>query len=214
MAQQNKAQDAVAAAMSAIEEALNMSVADQASQAKQAEPSDEAKGAPAKPLPNIAAAPAPNTVTAAAPEIRTAEPRIMPSPIRPPRAESPRAREGPHLAPPPLPSPAETPPAPAPSALPNTPPANDDRASVGQLLMAFQSRPASRAPMMAAAAVALVWLLLCGAFLAQHYDLLGGGSLTSREFWLKPEIAQAALVVIAPAPPVAALSQPAADVVF
>ncbi len=66
----------------------------------------------------------------------------MPSPIRPPRAE-PRA-DGPILsAPPPLPNAAE--PAPA-TPLPTTPPANDDRASVGQLLMAFQSAAAEPRP--------------------------------------------------------------------
>src|SRR5579884_2993277 len=122
MAQQNKAQDAVAAAMSAIEEALNMSVADQAKEGKPAEPGDEAKSQAAKPLPNIAAAPAP-TVASAAPDRRAAaEPRAMPAPIRPPKAEAPKA-DAPSLAPPPLPSAGGEPPAAPSPPLPTTPPA-------------------------------------------------------------------------------------------
>ncbi|HLH49002.1 MAG TPA: hypothetical protein VKV96_06660, partial [Roseiarcus sp.] len=197
MAQQNKAQDAVAAAMSAIEEALNMSVADQAKEGKPAEPGDEAKSQAAKPLPNIAAAPAP-TVASAAPDRRAAaEPRAMPAPIRPPKAEAPKA-DAPSLAPPPLPSAGGEPPAAPSPPLPTTPPANDDRPSVGQLLLAFQSRPPSRAPLIAAIAASVLWLLFCGAFLAQRGDLFGGRSALSREFWLQPQVALAALVVVGP----------------
>ena len=74
MAQQNKAQDAVAAAMTAIEEALNMSVADAAAAGKAPDAPAEAKSAtpPAKSPPAVAADAA-----------STSEPRALPSPIRP-----------------------------------------------------------------------------------------------------------------------------------
>src|ERR1700721_2475139 len=105
MAQQTKAQDAVAAAMSAIEEALNRSA--------------PAKAAAPNPLPNIAPPPAQSA------EHRAPEPlRTMPLPIKAPTP----AAETPSL--PPLAA-ANVETASSPALAPSSPPANDDRPSGG-----------------------------------------------------------------------------------
>src|SRR5579872_577963 len=193
MAQQNKAHDAVAAAISAIEEALNMSVADQATLVKPAEATDDAKAASApKPLPHVAAAPTTGTVPV---ERRPAAepPRAMPQPIKPPAAIA--AAEPPPATPPLSPANAEAAPA---SLVPSSPPANDDRPSVGQLMLAFQSRPPSRAPVITATVASLAWLAFCAIYAYGHYDLGDFHSLLTREFWLQPEVPLAAIIIIGP----------------
>jgi hypothetical protein len=183
MAQQSKAQDPLAAAMSAIEDALSLS---------HEEPSVE--GAP--PPQNGLQAPA--AKSAPLPSVS-----FEPKPASPPlAAEKPAA---PRVAAAPAPTLKPATPTPAPETVEVKPvlapagsPANDDRPSVGQILQAMQTRTPSRAPFVFALVASLVWLTLCGVYFASHYAAADLSAYTAREFWLRPEIGLAGLSAIGP----------------
>jgi hypothetical protein len=177
MAQQNKAQDPLAAAMSAIEDALNLS--------HEEAPVDAAQSPPGKTLPLPAASfeqkpsPPPAAAEKPAPARAAAQPTPTLKPAVPPGAAE-AAEAKPILA-------------------PAGSPANDDRPSVGQILQAMQTRAPSRAPFIIALVASFVWLTLCGLYFAAHYSAADSGALTGRDFWLRPEIGLAGLSAIGPA---------------
>ncbi len=183
MATQNKAQDPLAAAMSAIEDALNLPHDDGLVDTSRADAPRAPAGAtpapaPAKPspLPNAGfepKPPAPTPPAAALPPTPTLKPSAPPTP--PETAEA------------------------KPILAPGGAPANDDRPSVGQILQAMQTRPPSRAPFVVALVASLAWLALCVVYDVEHYGAEGAGALTGRDFWLRPEIGLAALTAIGPA---------------
>src|SRR5450432_1170621 len=176
MVQHNKAQDPLEAAMSAIEDALNLAHDDQVV-------GDKAKAAPApaisppsagKPLPNVSLdqkLPAPAVEKPSAP--------AAPAPILKPAASE-AGDSKPILA-------------------PSSAPANDDRPSVGQILQAMQTRPPSRVPFVFAFVASLIWLVLCGVFFASHFTAGDFSAMSTRDFWLRPEIGLAGLSAIGPA---------------
>jgi hypothetical protein len=135
MATQPKAQDPTAAALSAIEEALNLA---QSAEPTRQEPVLEASKQNSAPRVNEPAeaeriarrAPRDDTRT----KDKSQEPAAAPSATAAPAASAP---------------------------LPSTPAANDDRRSVGQLLQAFNTRPSS-APTTFATVVSAGWLALVG----------------------------------------------------
>ena len=76
---------------------------------------------------------------------------------------------------------------------PSVPPANDDRDSVGAMLRALNRRP-SRAPFVLAWIFSAAWIAIAGIYFAAHRaDFLGQGPLLAR-----PEIPLYALAVVGP----------------
>ena len=139
MAQQNKAQDPLAAAMSAIEDALNLS--------HEEAPVDTAPGAARQtiaPAGRLVRAKAFSSAGRRGKAGARARAAAQPTPTLKPAVQS-GASEA-----------AEAKPILAPAGSP----ANDDRPSVGQILQAMQTRPPSRAPFIIALVASLVWLTL------------------------------------------------------
>ncbi|MGA7199908.1 MAG: hypothetical protein WBY97_22850, partial [Roseiarcus sp.] len=167
MAKQNTAPDPVSAAMSAIESALNLTDDDNLG------PTD--------------------TQPVAAP-ISTAKPVIM-TPVLKPAAPSTEA--APLLRPSSAPlasaaSEAETKPPLSP-----TPPANDDRETVGAILQAMNARPASRTPFILALIGSLLWAAICALYGYQNvWPALAAGPL--KQTLLRPETPLLALAALGP----------------
>ena len=180
MAQKQTTHDAVSAAMSAIEEALNLSA-------------DE------------------SPVGEAAPTVSSPDPGPGPAPAPAPVKSSP-------VVPPPLAAAVNAPPARDPGEPPppahrqppqlgaseralgaGTPPANDDRAAIGPIVQALQSRRPSRAPFVAAAVAALVWLALCALYAVLRLPPPTGMDLAAaRDYLLRPETVLLALAALGP----------------
>src|ERR1700733_14139738 len=84
---------------------------------------------------------------------------------------------------------ATRPPEPPPALPPETPPpANDDRAAAGAIVQALQIHRPSQAPIIAAAVLSGIWLLLCGVYGYYQYAALTAGTPV-REALLRPESA-------------------------
>ena len=149
MAQKQPAKDAVSAAMSAIENALNLS---EDGEGVAAPPADSGSG-------------------------RTPPP--SPPPVAPPVSRR-------------LP-PAED----IKSPLVAEPPANDDRAAIGPILQALAVGRPSRAPVIAATIGSLLWLALCGAYVAIHFPWSGGADAV-RQYLTRPETVLLALAALGP----------------
>src|SRR5580700_5539542 len=161
MAQHNSASDPVTQAMLAIEDALNLNAEPETVPAP-SEPSDSPAPPPAAP-----AAPAASVLAATLKAPTAVKPADSPLLAR---ASSARPTE------------------PSPGLPPETPPANDDRASAGAIVQALQMRRPSQAPIIAAAACSLIWLLLCGAYAYYQYAALPSG-VDARGALLRPETA-------------------------
>ena len=170
MAQHNSASDPVTQAMLAIEDALNLN----------AEP--EAVPAPSEPTANPAPPPpAPPAPAASAPAATLKAPTAVKPPNSPLLARASGAR------------PSE----PSPGLPPETPPANDDRASAGAIVQALQMRKPSQAPIVAAALCSLAWLVLCAVYAYYQYAALPAGA-SARGALLRPETALFALAALGP----------------
>ena len=148
MAQKQPAKDAVSAAMSAIENALNLS--------------GDGRG------------------TAAAPPDAGASRSAPP----PPPVEPPVSRRLP---------PADD----IKSPLVADPPANDDRAAIGPIFQALAVGRPTVAPVIAATVGSLLWLALCGAYVASHFPWSGGGDAV-RQYLTRPETVLLALAALGP----------------
>src|SRR5271156_1639418 len=170
MAQNNSASDPVTQAMLAIEDALNLNLEPEAISA----PPDDPAAAPAPPPAPAAPATGPLAGTLKAP-VATKSPD---SPLL--------ARAG-----------AARPPEPPPALPPETPPANDDRAAAGAIVQALQIHRPSQAPIIAAAVLSGIWLLLCGVYGYYQYAALTAGTAV-REALLRPETALFGLAALGP----------------
>ena len=148
MAQKQPAKDAVSAAMSAIENALNLSGDGHEAAAA---PSDSGSGRSAPP---------------------------------PPPVEPPVSRRLP---------PADD----VKSPLVAEPPANDDRAAIGPILQALAVGRPTLAPVIAATVGSLLWLALCGAYVAIHFPWSGGAEVV-RQYLTRPETVLLALAALGP----------------
>jgi hypothetical protein len=148
MAQKQPAKDAVSAAMSAIENALNLS--------------GDGHEAAATP-----------------PESGAGRSAPLPPPIDPPVARR-------------LP-PADD----VKSPLVAEPPANDDRAAIGPILQALAVGRPTLAPVIAATVGSLLWLALCGAYVAIHFPWSGGADAV-RQYLVRPETVLLALAALGP----------------
>ncbi|MGD0763686.1 MAG: hypothetical protein ABR929_10975 [Roseiarcus sp.] len=175
MAQKQTTHDAVSAAMSAIEEALSLSAdespvgaaAPTASSPDPGSAADPDLGKPSPAVPPASAAPA-KTLSAQDP----AEPSPIAHRQPPQRGESERVLVA------------------------GTPPANDDRAAIGPIVQALQSRP-SRAPFVAAAVAALVWLALCAAYVVLRLPPTELSLAAARDALLRPETLRPETVLLA-----------------
>ncbi len=150
MAQKQPAKDAVSAAMSAIENALNLSGDGRGAAA--APPTDSGLGRSAAP---------------------------PPPPVEPPVSRR-------------LP-PAED----IKSPLVADPPANDDRAAIGPIFQALAVGRPTLAPVIAATVGSLLWLALCGVYVASHFPWSGGGDAV-RQYLTRPETVLLALAALGP----------------
>ena len=182
MARNTKAQDPAAAALSAIEEALNLAPIPESERHAAPEPASAPLGPPAppKPLPLTPRAPQSAPRANGSPK-EEKEPRL-------PAIEENELLSRRAVSPPPKPAESvEREPAPrAPVVAPS--PANDDRRSVGQILQALQIKT-SRAPFVLAAVASLVWLAAEAFYV---YSQRGSGALGG------PQIALVALAGIGP----------------
>ena len=167
MAKQNSAPDPVSAAMSAIESALNLT-------------DDDSLATNDSPL-----------VTA---PISAAKPAFV-TPVLKPAAPSAEAA--------PLLRPSSTPLASAPSeteakpSLSAAPPANDDRETVGAILQALNTRPASRTPFILAVIGSLLWAGICALYGYQNlWPTISAGPL--KQTLLRPEAPLLALAALGP----------------
>ena len=78
-----------------------------------------------------------------------------------------------------------------------TPPANDDRETVGAILQAMNARPASRTPFILALIGSVLWAALCGLYGYQNlWPTVSSGPL--REALLRPETPLLALATLGP----------------
>ena len=173
MAQKQSAQDAVSAAMSAIEDALSLSP----------EESHGEAGAPPFPVSDPSASPARPSPAAPAASVAMPKAPLPPEPGEPPavaRRQPPQPEEAKAI----LGAP--------------TPPANDDRPAIGPIVQAMQSRRPNQAPFVAATAAAFVWLALCVAYAILHFPAGGGGLAAARDFLLRPETVLLALAALGP----------------
>jgi len=163
MATQSKPTDAADAALSAIEEALNLGPVDRTAEAA-SKPADADK-----PLKLPAASSAELNAFRAKPQERK---EAEAPPLKMPEARNPEANAAETKS---AEAKAEARPAEfKPAVAPATPPANDDRRSVGQILQAMQVRP-SKGPYVAATVVSLVWAGLWFAWaMANRATLLSG----------------------------------------
>ncbi len=177
MAQKQTAHDAVSAAMSAIEDALNLSSDEVRAEGTTPPvvtpaPATGQSPAPAKPLPAAPGGLAPPAK--AAPALEPSE-----TPLFPRRQPLPPEEAKPTLG-------------------AQTPPANDDRAAIGPIVQAMQSRRPSRAPFAAAAVAAVAWLALCVAYAVSHYPAGGTDLVAARDYALRPETVLLALAALGP----------------
>ncbi|MGD1016567.1 MAG: hypothetical protein ABR863_09035 [Roseiarcus sp.] len=176
MAQKQTTHDAVSAAMSAIEEALSLSgdeipvgaAAPTASGPDAGSAADSDLGNPSPAVPPASAAPA---KTLSAQDPGEPPPILLRQP--PQRGESERVLGA------------------------GTPPANDDRAAIGPIVQALQSRP-SRAPFVAAAVAALVWLALCAAYVVLRLPPTELSLAAAHDALLRPETVLLALAALGP----------------
>ena len=135
MAKQNSATDPISAAMSAIESALNLTD-DDAPAFGLAE-----KATQIQPISSVKHA-------AAAPVLKPSAPSTEPTPL---------------LRPGPSPTPPTSEGEPKPT-IPSSPPANDDRETVGAILQAMNARPASKTPFVLAMIGSVAWLVTCALY--------------------------------------------------
>ena len=149
MAQKQPAKDAVSAAMSAIENALNLS--GDGHEAGPATPAEPSSGRNAPPCRRRSSRPAR---------------RLPPSDD----IKSPLVAD---------------------------PPANDDRAAIGPILQALAVGRPTLAPVIAATIGSLLWLALCGAYVAIHFPWSGGGDAV-RQYLTRPETVLLALAALGP----------------
>jgi len=201
MAQKQTTQDAVSAAMSAIEEALSLSADESPVGAGEPTASNPdpgfapdpdlgkpspavppASAAPAKtasaaPVKTASAAPAKTALAAPAKSLSAQDPG-EPSPIA--HRQPPQLRESERIL------------------GAGTPPANDDRAAIGPIVQALQSRRPSRAPFVAAAVAALVWLALCAAYVVLRLPPTEMNLAAARDALLRPETVLLALAALGP----------------
>jgi len=147
MAQKQPAKDAVSAAMSAIENALNLS--------------DDGHEPAATP-----------------PDSSSGRSAALPPPIEPPARRL---------------SPSDD----VKSPLVADPPANDDRAAIGPILQALAVGRPTLAPVIAATIGSLLWLGLCGAYVAIHFPWSGGAEAV-RQYLTRPETVLLALAGLGP----------------
>ncbi len=193
MATSNKAQDPAAAALSAIEEALNLSGSGLTEGAKGPEISTPVFPKASDPdktpklmkrYPEGSTVESPEARVPPAPEVERAASRRLPeveehtlfSPRRPERSKAPDGPVGERA-----------------SVAPSVLPANDDRHSVGAILRALNKRP-SRAPFVFAGIFSAVWIVLAALyFVAHRASLLGQGPILER-----PETALYALIAVGP----------------
>ncbi len=180
MAQKPSTNDAVTAALSAIEDALNLGHDADLDKPAEAAPAAAAPIAAGAVLHSVAAEPAP------ALEIRSA-PTPLEAPARRPQPEPIR------LMPAAIAQPVHA------AITPSTAPANDDRATVGQLMQALHSPKPSRGLFFAALVGSLAWIVLCGAYVWSREGFSSLQSLANREFWLRPETALIILSALGPA---------------
>ena len=171
MAQKQSAQDAVSAAMSAIEDALNLT-ADE----------DRTAAAPA--------APAPTPAPTAKPLVAAPSPPAVKTPPPAPEAPSEQPLFTRHAAP----QQEEA----RPTLGAHTPPANDDRPAIGPILQAMQTRRSSNAPFIAASVAAVIWLGLCLAYAFTRLPPSGADLASAREYVLRPETVLLALAALGP----------------
>ncbi len=190
MATSNKAQDPAAAALSAIEEALNLSgdtpAADENKAPEISTPIFPKASDPDK-TPKIMrrypegpslGAPALDPDERSAPRLPEVEDHPLFAPKRPEAGKS--AGQGDFAASQPAVQPAAA-------------PANDDRHSVGAMLRALNQRP-SPAPLVIAGLLSLVWLVLAGLYFGAHRaELLVPGASA-----LRPETALFAIIALGP----------------
>jgi len=163
MAQKQSAEDAVSAAMMAIENALSLS------------PDD-------------------------GPAVPTATPAVDPEAAKPAPAEPAATKAPPMVEPVPAPPPARRPPQveeTRPLVGPTAPPANDDRAALGPIVQALQSRRPSRVPFAVAVVASAVWLALCVAYGAARFFSAATPTSTT-DFLLRPEAVLIGLAALAP----------------
>lgn len=187
MATPSRAQDPTAAALSAIEEALNLG--DPAAEEKAA--ADQAAGRAAEAAGTQAEGEAPLAAGVQLPKARTTPiddwsapdmtegvgehapaAAVVGQPAVPPRAAG---RDAP-LA-------------------PSVPAANENRQSVGAILQAMRVRP-SPAPLVAALLLSIVWAGICAAYLAGHRELLVPAD--GVPLYRRPELGVIALGVFGP----------------
>ena len=185
MAKKNTAQDSAAAALAAVEQALNLgdeaAVADPMNKLTHAAPPKlpgvSERGifgvaASTTQIPILAQRPPYDPQTAAAPAESAARPDTVDAPFAPPA---------------PLPSAVAR-------AASTASPANDDRPSVGEVLQALQTRP-SRGPYVIATLASLGWVALC---LYYVYAKFGYEQLTDLAFLARPQSVLAALTCLGP----------------
>src|ERR1019366_7231894 len=162
MASSNKAQDPAAAALLAIEEALNLRVPDQAAGPGDASArpigADKAKGR--LPGEREAMVPRPESPRRSRDAMRTPEPAAIgedrlfgPARANPAQPEETQVPEHPGAAAPPL------------------RPANDDRQSAGEILRAFQTRY-NRSPAVIVAACSVLWIIVTLAYFIANREVL------------------------------------------
>jgi hypothetical protein len=179
MATSNKAQDPAAAALSAIEEALNLGEGS-AEESKDAEASasffpkppelDKKTSKRALDFPAGENSPEGERLALRLPEV---DEHPLFAPKRPGKTAEPGAG--------------------AERSTPSVPPANDDRDSVGAMLRSLNRKP-SRAPFALAALFSGIWVALAAVyFVTRRADFLGHGSL-----WGRPDFPLYALAVIGP----------------
>ena len=163
MASQTKAQEAAEAALSAIEQALQLPAGDGPAAQGRGEPAEGAVGSVRFGLPN-SANDSGHQAGARLPQIGDGE-------LPPPFESAPARREAPPVGVMPLPVPALAPESavarPAPPAEPAAVPANDDRRTVGQILQAMQVRP-SRTPAIVATILSVIWAGVWAVYASTH----------------------------------------------
>ncbi|MCC2106520.1 MAG: hypothetical protein KDJ40_02570, partial [Hyphomicrobiales bacterium] len=180
MATQPKPTDAADAALSAIEEALNLGPVEQAPEAAtKAGSTDKPLKLPEISVDELGAGPAGK---GAPPPLKMPEPKGADAKGGEAKGNEAKGAET---------KVAETKAAEARSVAPATPPANDDRRSVGQILQAMQVRP-SKGPYVAATVVSLVWMGLWFAWAMANRTMLLSGDIA------RIEPAMAALALVGP----------------
>ena len=178
MAQKQTAQDAVSAAMSAIEDALKLSVEEARVKAAAPPVADPSRPRPRRPRPQAA-------------RVRRSGGGAGRRPRRRPLGETAASRRTSAFR-------RRDPKTPVWRFGEGTPPANDDRAAIGPIVQALRSRRQSGAPFAVAALTAVVWLALCAAYGALHYPVTGMNLAAALDYAMRPDTVLLVLAALGP----------------